>query len=218
MPNTTTNKTFAQIYDKTLGRLVTRMIRRAVPTTHDPQVIMAPLSVGTDEIGEAGDIIHTGDLRTAGNHTVDGDLDIGKHASLRGDVDINGIVTIGKRATIFGPLLVNSSAALGYSTGAGGTVTQATSRITAVTLNKPVGQVTLFTTSGVAAWQTFTINNIFVEAKDTVAISYTGATNSYLMFPDRVDNGSFRVWFYSISGVAIDTPRVNFAVIKGATS
>lgn len=74
MPNLVSNKTFAQQYDATAGRLTTRMIRRATPVTNEPQVVMAPLSVGTDEIGEVGDIIHTGSIRTSGSSNVGGQI------------------------------------------------------------------------------------------------------------------------------------------------
>jgi hypothetical protein len=44
---------------------------------------------------------------------------------------------------------------IGYATGAGGTVTQLTSRTTGVTLNKVAGQITLFSAAGTTTWQTF---------------------------------------------------------------
>ena len=47
------------------------------------------------------------------------------------------------RITSGGNVLVTSPAGLGYGPGAGGTVTQATSKSTAVTLNKPSGQITM---------------------------------------------------------------------------
>ena len=69
MPNTATRNPFISQYDSTRGLFVNRTIRRASTTTNEPQVIMAPLSVGTEEIGNAGDIIHTGNLRSGGNIT-----------------------------------------------------------------------------------------------------------------------------------------------------
>ena len=69
MPNIVSNKTFIQQYDVAAGRHVSRMIRRATPVTNEPQVIMAPLSVGTDEIGEVGDILNSGNIRCNGDIT-----------------------------------------------------------------------------------------------------------------------------------------------------
>ena len=52
---------------------------------------------------------------------------------------------IGVAGNIFtGGLIETSGNGIGYSTGAGGVVTQGTSRTTGVTLNKPSGQITLF--------------------------------------------------------------------------
>lgn len=109
---------------------------------------------------------------------------------------------------------------LGYGTGAGGTVTQATSRNTGVTINKPTGAITLFTAAGVAAWNSFVVTNSTVGLKDTVLVSVqtSGATNVYQTVVANVQVGSFAIYFQSISGTASDTPVFNFVVIKGATS
>lgn len=115
-------------------------------------------------------------------------------------------------------VLVTTPSGLGYGTGAGGTVTQGTSRTTAVTINKPTGQITMFTAAGSASWQNFTVNNSLVASTDTVTITYTGGSNSYIMVPFKVSAGSFSVWFFSITGTATDTPVINFSIIKGATS
>lgn len=74
MPNTATRNPFIQQYDSTRGLFVNRTTRRASTTTNEPQVIMAPLSVGTEEIGDAGDIIHTGSIRTGGNSNIGGSI------------------------------------------------------------------------------------------------------------------------------------------------
>ena len=74
MPNTVSNKNFIQQYDSTRGLFVNRAVRRASTTTNEPQVFFAPLSVGTEEIGEVGDIIHTGSIRTGGNSNIGGNI------------------------------------------------------------------------------------------------------------------------------------------------
>jgi hypothetical protein len=112
---------------------------------------------------------------------------------------------------------VSASAALGYGTGAGGTVTQATSRTTAVTINKPTGQITMFTAAGTATWQSFTVNNSLVSASDVVVLSLNNSTNFY-SFTTRAQTGNFQVWFAAVSGTASDTPIINFAIIKGASA
>ncbi len=69
MPNTASSKPYIRQYDTARGTFVDRVIRRASTTTNEPQVIMAPLSVGTEEIGEVGDIINTGNIRCNGDIT-----------------------------------------------------------------------------------------------------------------------------------------------------
>ena len=115
-------------------------------------------------------------------------------------------------------LLTNSTGALGYGTGSGGTVTQLTSRLTAVTLNKPTGQITMFSAAGSATWQIFQVNNSLVTVNDTVVINHNTATNNYIIIPQKIGAGFFTVWFYAITGVAVDAPKVNFSIIKGAVA
>jgi len=110
------------------------------------------------------------------------------------------------------------SGSLGYGTGAGGIVTQLTSRTTSVTLTKPTGQVTLFTAAPtVGAWLSFNIVNSLVTVNDTVVVSVTGASNTYVA-TTSVGAGAIFVSFTSINGTASDTPKINFAIIKGAVA
>lgn len=116
-------------------------------------------------------------------------------------------------------LVTNNTGALGYGTGAGGTVTQITSRTTAVTLNRPTGSITMFTAAGSTTPASFTVNNSIVAATDTIVLSMrSGNTNVYNYQVNGVAAGSFVITFWTTGGVASDTPIINFAVIKGATA
>lgn len=118
-----------------------------------------------------------------------------------------------------GSVLVTSAAGLGYGTGSGGTVTQATSRTTAITINKPTGQITMFTAAGSATPASFTVNNSLVALTDTIVLSIaTGPSNYYYFIVGNVAAGSFNINFWTSGGTASDTPKINFAIIKGATS
>jgi hypothetical protein len=117
-----------------------------------------------------------------------------------------------------GQLTVNAPAGLGYGTGAGGTVTQATSRVTGVTLNKPTGAITLFTAAGSATAATFTVTNTLVAATDTVVLSVKSGTNVYLTAVTAVAASSFNITFWTTGGTASDAPVINFAIIKGAAA
>jgi hypothetical protein len=118
-----------------------------------------------------------------------------------------------------GNVLVTSAAGLGYGTGSGGTVTQATSRTTTVVINKPTGAITMFTAAGSAVWSSFIVTNSLIAATDTVVASVkTGAANAYLLSVVGVTSGQFQIFFATTGGVTSDTPTINFAIIKGATS
>jgi hypothetical protein len=111
-----------------------------------------------------------------------------------------------------------STGALGYATGAGGTITQGTSRTTAVTLNKLSGAITLFAAAGSATAATFTVNNTTVAATDTVIVNASSGTNVYLTYVTAVAANSFNITFNTTGGTASDSPVFNFAVIKAVTA
>jgi len=117
-----------------------------------------------------------------------------------------------------GNVLVTSAAGLGYGTGAGGTVTQATSRTTGVTLSKPTGAITMFSAAGSTTAATFTVTNTLVAATDTIILNQKSGTNLYVLLVTAVVAGSFNITFYTTGGTASDTPVINFSVIKGVTA
>lgn len=86
---------------------------------------------------------------------------------------------------------------LGYSTAGQGTVTQSTSKSTAVTLNKSAGQITMNNASLNAATNvTFTLNNSLISVNDTVIITLSsGAATA----------GTYNVW---ISGLAAGSASI----------
>ena len=120
-----------------------------------------------------------------------------------------------------GALIENSANGIGYGIGAGGTVTQATSKSTAVTLNKPTGQITMNAASLAAgADVSFTVNNICVSPVDSIVINHygIGSPGNYIVRAQPATQ-SFNVIVSNRSGVALaDGLILNFAIIKGATS
>lgn len=107
---------------------------------------------------------------------------------------------------------------LGYATGAGGSVTQATSKSTAVTLNTIAGEITMNNAAlANATHVTFTVNNSTVAANDTVICHRIsgGSASSYWIFVDSVAAGSFTVMVRNQSGGSLSEAIVlQFAVIK----
>ena len=107
---------------------------------------------------------------------------------------------------------------LGYTSAAQGTVTQATSKSTAVTLNKSAGQITmnnaaLAATTNVA----FTLNNSTLSAKDAVLVNVAGgvaATDSYNCWVSGHAAGSCTIVLRNITGGSLSEAVVlNFAII-----
>lgn len=120
--------------------------------------------------------------------------------------------------------LLAGGSGLGYfaGSGVGGTVTQATSISTGVTLSKRCGQITtVASTLAAAAEATFTVTNTKVTAKDMVLVSttYAGA-GTPLVFCSKVAAGSFDITITNLHAAnALDAVLViNFAVIKGASN
>lgn len=120
---------------------------------------------------------------------------------------------------------VVATAPFGYGgSGTGGTVTQATSRTTGVTLNKLSGQITLFASTALAghASNEFTLTNSYIDATDVVHVCFasglTGA--SYGVTVTAVSAGSCKITISNFSNTATpsDTPVLNFVVIKGVNA
>jgi len=120
------------------------------------------------------------------------------------------------------PLLGSAGSAVGYGTGAGGTVTQATSKSTGVTLNKRCGQITMNNASLAAAAEvSFTFTNSTIAATDVVvtAISSGATAGAYNTHVDAIAAGSCRISITNFSaGPLSEAIVINFAVIKGVTS
>jgi hypothetical protein len=111
-----------------------------------------------------------------------------------------------------------TTGAFGYLTGIGGAVTQATSRATGVTINKPCGAITMFSAAGSATWASFTVTNSAITANDTVDISQKSGTNTYQAFASNIGAGSFTFNYATTGGTSTDAPVFNFTIQKGANS
>lgn len=107
---------------------------------------------------------------------------------------------------------------MGYAAGSGGTVTQATSRTTGVTLNKPTGAITLVSAAGSATYQTFTVTNSLVAADDVVRVCQKSGTDKYEIHVTKVQAGSFDVTFRTTGGTTTEQPVFSFTMHKGATA
>jgi hypothetical protein len=116
-------------------------------------------------------------------------------------------------------VLVTSAAGLGYGTGSGGTVTQATSKSTAVTLNKPTGQITMNAAALLGATAVvFRLNDSLIASVDTVIYAASGNGNyeitTHAIFAGAVDIRVTNATVGSLSEALV----INFSIIKGATA
>ena len=138
------------------------------------------------------------------------------------DQDIDG-GTIGATtpSTVVGTT-VYATTELGYTSAAQGTVTQATSKSTAVTLNKSAGQITMNNASlATATNATFTLNNSTISANDAVILTISGGqttAGSYNVFANSLAAGSVSITLRNISGGSLSEAIViNFAIIHCAS-
>lgn len=115
-----------------------------------------------------------------------------------------------------------SASGIGYATGTGGTVTQATSKSTGCTLNKIVGAVTMNSAAlADATTVSFQLTNSLIAAPDMVLAihSSAGTGGAYLVWADRVGSGSCYINVRNVSGGSLSEAIVlTVMVLKGATS
>lgn len=120
------------------------------------------------------------------------------------------------------PLLGSAESAVGYSTGTGGTVTQATSKSTGVTLNTRCGQITMNNAALAAAAEvSFTLTNSVIAATDVVMVSIaSGATaGAYSVQCDATAAGSCRISVGNRNAGSLGEAIVlNFVVIKSVAA
>ena len=110
---------------------------------------------------------------------------------------------------------------IGYAASAQGTVTQATSKSTAVTLDKSMGRITMNNASlATATNATFTLNNSSISANDTVILTISGGQatpGSYNVFANALSTGSVSITLRNISGGTLsEAVVINFCIIHGA--
>ena len=112
-----------------------------------------------------------------------------------------------------------ASEQIGYATGAQGTVTQATSKSTGVTLNKSAGRITLNNealASNTAA--SFTLTNSLISANDVIItnVSGGGTAGAYTTYVSSMTSGSAVITLRNMSaGSLSEAVIINFAIIHG---
>jgi hypothetical protein len=118
--------------------------------------------------------------------------------------------------------LLTSGGSVGYATGAGGTVTQATSKSTGVALDKSAGQIVMNAASLAAgASVSFTLTNAMIVATDVVLPTIaSGATaDSYHVSVTATAAGSCRIQVRNFTaGALAESLVLNFALLKSVSA
>ena len=148
---------------------------------------------------------------------------------LKGNVDGSGAVQVGGSDAITIDTSLNTThqgaslsvGATGYTTGAGGAVTQLTSKATGVTLNKLTGQITM-NNAALAATTivSFTLTNSTIAATDIIIFSHvSGGTIGAYTFNAQAAAGSATINVRNATAGSLSEAIVlGYAVIKGAIS
>jgi hypothetical protein len=115
---------------------------------------------------------------------------------------------------------VYATSEIGYNASAQGTVTQATSKSTGVTLNKSSGQITMNAASLAAgATVLFTLTNSTLTAKDVLIVNVGsgGTSGAYWPYVANVAAGTAVIGVYNNTASPLaEAIVINYAVIHGA--
>ena len=119
---------------------------------------------------------------------------------------------------IIGPDQIYSDRELGYTAAAQGTVTQATDKSTAVTLNKSAGRITMNNAALASATNvSFTLNNSFISSNDVLIVTLSGGiatAGTYNCWVNSMSAGSASITLRNISaGSLSEAVIINFAMI-----
>lgn len=141
-----------------------------------------------------------------------------------GSVQLSGGMDMPSTKSFFGGGIksVSPTLGIGYATGSGGVVTQATSKATGVTLNTVTGTITMNNANLAAATSVgFTLTNSTIAATDTpIVVIKSGATaDSYTVQVDAVAAGSCRISLRNYTaGALAEAVVLSFNIFKGVAA
>lgn len=118
---------------------------------------------------------------------------------------------------IVGSDQIYSSGELGYTPAAQGTVTQATDKSTAVTLNKSAGRITMNAASlGATTNVSFTLNNSYISSNDILILTISGGATvaAYNVWVNSMTAGQASITLRNTTaGALAEAVIINFALI-----
>ena len=110
---------------------------------------------------------------------------------------------------------------LGYTAAAQGTVTQATSKSTGVTLSKSAGRITMNAAelaSNTAV--SFTLTNTIISANDAIIVNVSGGgtAGAYTVYISSMTTGSAVITLRNMTGGNLsEAVIINFAILHGVS-
>lgn len=119
--------------------------------------------------------------------------------------------------------MADTSAGIGYQAGDGGAVAQATSKSTAVTLDKPNGRITMNNAALAAnTTVTFQLNSTAIGSTDNVIVTVSDSittAGSYQVWASDTRSGFCQINVRNITGVSLSNALImQYAVIKGSVA
>lgn len=155
-----------------------------------------------------------GNISTVGLVTATGNI-TGGNIVTAGSVVVTGNITAAGTAGIY----CTDGGAIGYNTGAGGTIAQSGNKSATVILNKPSGEITMQNTAlGNNNTVTFTLTNSTLGAHDLLLINLVGGgTAGAYTFGANCTTGSAIIAVTNRSGGSLSEALVlRYAVIRGS--
>jgi len=188
-----------------------------------------PLNYYTNDLNIAANTVSTssitGALTVAGGVGVQGNLyvngDIFGNVTVT-DISVGTVTASGNVLTSAGNVLVTGGVGgVGYTSGAGGTVSQATNKATGVTLNKQSGAITMQATNLAAATiVSFVLTNSTIGANDLLLLQHqSGGTLGSYTLNAAAAAGSATIYVRNnTAGGLAEALVIRYAVIKGAVA
>jgi len=110
---------------------------------------------------------------------------------------------------------------IGYTAAAQGTVTQATSKSTGVTLSKSAGRITMNNAELAANTAvSFTLTNTVISANDAIIVNISGGATAaaYTVYISSMTAGSAVITLRNLTAGALsEAVIINFAILHGVT-
>lgn len=141
--------------------------------------------------------------------------DVSTKASLTSETE-HTVTVVGTSTTA-----LNGGDLIGYTAGAGGTVTQATNKSTGVTLSKASGQITLNNAAlGADTTVSFTLTNTLIAATDVLVLNHSSAgTAGAYTLNAQCAAGSASINVRNVTAGSLgEAIVISFVLIKGASA